>query len=134
MSVDVCTCNFLEGLYIFVHLYEYISLYISEIFLLFKMDYIHDDILKNGHCGSVFSCVAEKCIWLSNKCIYIKVHLKRLDLFVSSLPVHLLLLLLPTLIIIPSSLPPSSLLPPSLSPPFLPLELAPLSNSTDATI
>lgn len=42
------------------------------------MDYILDIFLQNGHCRPVFYCVAYKCIWLSYKCIYIKVHLMRL--------------------------------------------------------
>lgn len=49
-------------------------------FLLHKMEYILNilNLLQNGHCGPVFYCVAYKCIWLSYKCIYIKVHLMRL--------------------------------------------------------
>ena len=69
------------------------------------MEYIHDILPKNGHCGSVFSCVAHKCIWLSNKCIYIKVHLK-LSLSLSH-PLSVITVSLPrssylSIIIIPS--------------------------------
>lgn len=38
-----------------------------------KPNYLH--FLRTGHCEAEFSCDADKCIWLSYKCIYNKVHL-----------------------------------------------------------
>lgn len=70
---------FSERLYTFVHLYVTVLVCTKQKrFLLHKMDYILDIFLQNGHCGPVFYCDAYKCIWLSYKCIYIKVHLMRL--------------------------------------------------------
>lgn len=80
----------------------------------------------------MFYCVAYKCIWLSYKCIYIKVHLMQpMHLWRhSQAPCSSLSLVIIIIIIIPPSLPLRS---PSLrSPPFLPLERVSLSNSTDA--
>lgn len=67
---------FSERLYTFVHLYEnnYWCVYMRDFYCI-KWSNI---LLQNGHCGPVFYCVAYKCIWLSYKCIYIKVHLMRL--------------------------------------------------------
>lgn len=80
MSVDIGICSFQKDC---THLYICMLLFLvcikkRERFLLHKMDYILDIFLQNGHCGPVFYCVAYKCIWLSYKCIYIKVHLLRL--------------------------------------------------------
>lgn len=80
MSVDIGICSFQKDC---THLYICMLLFLvclkkRERFLLHKMDHILDIFLQNGHCGPVFYCVAYKCIWLSYKCIYIKVHLMRL--------------------------------------------------------
>lgn len=81
MSVDIGICSFQKDC---THLYICMLLFLvcikkkKDRFLLHKMDYILDTFLQNGHCGPVFYCVAYKCIWLSYKCIYIKVHLMRL--------------------------------------------------------
>lgn len=72
---------FSERLYTFVHLYETVlGLYISERdFYCIRWNIFYTSYwLQNGHCGPVFYCVAYKCIWLSYKCIYIKVHLMQL--------------------------------------------------------
>lgn len=131
---------FSERLYTFVHLYVTVpGLYRKrERFLLHKMDYILDIFLQNGHCGPVFYCVAYKCIWLSYKCIYIKVHLMRLMKLChhiraprSSL-VIIIIIIIGIIIIIITTVPASSLSPSPHSLPFLPLELLSLSNSTDA--
>lgn len=116
---------FSERLYTFVHLYEnnYWCVYMRDFYCI-KWSNI---LLQNGHCGPVFYCVAYKCIWLSYKCIYIKVHLMRLMHLCRHYQAPCSSL---SLIIIPPSLP--LFLCAKHPPPFLPLERVSLSNSTDA--
>lgn len=78
--VHICTFVWISSWSVRIHIYIniYICMYIykRERFLLPKMEYILNILqLQNGHCGPVFFCDAYKCIWLSYKCIYNKVHL-----------------------------------------------------------
>lgn len=77
MSVDIGICAFQKGCtHLYICMNSYWSVNIRKRFLSPQMKYIENMLHSaNGHCGPVFYCDAYKCIWLSYKCIYIKVHL-----------------------------------------------------------
>lgn len=111
------------------HLYicmkKFYGLYIRERFLLKEMENIYEKnylyFLQNEHCEAVFYCDAYKCIWLSYKCIYNKVHLTLMH----SCRHSSIIIITITIIFSSSSHLPSS-------PAFLPPERVSLSNSSDA--